>query len=54
MDLVWKEGVGRERKKRDNRFVRSLVSSSHSRGWMEGGEKLEIRGQFVFSTAISG
>lgn len=43
MDLVWKEGVGRKRKKRDNRFV-ALVSSSHSRGWMEGGEKLEIRG----------
>lgn len=39
---------GRKRKKRDNRFVRSLlvalVSSSHFRGWVEGGEKLEIRG----------
>lgn len=36
--------------------VAALVSSSHSRGggWIEGGEKLEIRGQFVSSTAISG
>lgn len=36
MDLVWKEGVGRERKKRDNRFVRSwrwLAAAILGSGW---------------------